>query len=165
MPGIAVRHLVPPGVGRGRSSPLHAQSGQEIRHAPSPRPVRAVGREPWRGRACAVIERDSAGARLVANNTTGSGWNGETPWRVTEELAIGSDTLSEEYRFGRIGDLSVAPNGNTAVIDQLSGVVRVFDAAGRHPWVANDDDGVLVLERVAVATDHQGDHGAGRDRT
>ena len=79
-----------------------------------------------------VLERDSAGVRLVANNAASPGWNGETPWRITEELAIGADTLSEEYRFGRIGDLAVAPNGNIAVIDQLAGVVRVFDAAGRH---------------------------------
>ena len=78
-----------------------------------------------------VIERDSAGVRLVVNTTTGAGWKGETPWRVTEELAIGSDTLSDEYRFGRIGDLAVTPNGNIAVIDQLASVVRVFDARGR----------------------------------
>ena len=78
-----------------------------------------------------VIERDSAGVRLVVNDATGAGWKGETQWRVTEELAVGSDTLSDEYRFGRIGDLDVAPNGNIAVIDQLSSVVRVFDARGR----------------------------------
>jgi len=78
------------------------------------------------------IERDSAGVRLVVNNTVGAGWSGETPWRVTEELAIGSDTLGDEYRFGRIGDLAVAPNGNIAVIDQLAAVVRVFDTRGRH---------------------------------
>ena len=77
------------------------------------------------------IERDSAGIRLVVNNATGAGWKDETPWRVTEELAIGSDTLSDEYRFGRIGDLAVMPNGNIAVIDQLARVVRVFDARGR----------------------------------
>ena len=78
------------------------------------------------------IERDSAGVRLVVNNATGAGWTGETPWRVTEELVIGSDTLGDEYRFGRIGDLAVAPNGNIAVIDQLASVVRVFDTRGRH---------------------------------
>src|SRR5688500_10610211 len=78
-----------------------------------------------------VIERDSAGVRLVVNNATGPGWRGDTPWRVTEDLSIGSVTLGDEYRFGRIGDLAVAPNGNIAVIDQLSGVVRVFDPRGR----------------------------------
>jgi hypothetical protein len=78
-----------------------------------------------------VIATDSAGVRLVENRATGDGWTGAMPWTVTEDLSIGTDSGGAEYQFGRIGDLAVAPNGDIAVIDQLSGVVRVFDGSGR----------------------------------
>jgi hypothetical protein len=74
---------------------------------------------------------DSAGVQLVVNQAAGDGWTGTTPWTATEDLAIGSDTGGVEYQFGRIGDLAVAPDGDIAVVDQLAGVVRVFDGTGR----------------------------------
>lgn len=74
---------------------------------------------------------DSAGVRIVTNHVTGSGWTSTTPWTVVEDLVIGSDS-AVEYQFGRIGDLAVSEQGHIAVIDQLGGVVRVYDASGRH---------------------------------
>jgi hypothetical protein len=75
---------------------------------------------------------DSAGIQLVSNRATGDGWVGTTPWTVTEDLAIGSESGGEEYQFGRIGDLTVTPRGHIAAIDQLAGTVRVFDERGQY---------------------------------
>ena len=74
---------------------------------------------------------DSAGVRLVTNTATGEGWTNAPRLTATEDLSIGSDS-GEAYQFGRIGDLAVSPDGDIAAIDQLSGVVRVFDRVGRH---------------------------------
>jgi hypothetical protein len=79
-----------------------------------------------------VVVTDSAGVQLVANAAAGDGWTRATPWTVTEDLAIGADSGPEEYQFGRIGDLAVTPDGDIAVIDQLAGVVRVFDLNGQY---------------------------------
>ncbi len=77
-----------------------------------------------------TIVIDSAGVRLVTNHEVGEGWR-ETPrWTVAQDLVIGGDSTME-HQFGRIGDLAVSPNGDIAVIDQLNGVVRVFDRDGR----------------------------------
>lgn len=78
-----------------------------------------------------VSVTDSAGIRIVENLATGDGWSDASPWTVSEDLTIGSETLGDEYQFGRIGDLTVSSNGDIAVIDQLAGVVRVFDSTGR----------------------------------
>ena len=85
--------------------------------------------------ACADRERDltvtdSAGVRLVTNRAEGDGWYTTPRMTVTEDLAIGNDSIPE-YQFGRIGDLDVAPNGDIAVIDQLGGVVRIYTDSGR----------------------------------
>jgi hypothetical protein len=77
------------------------------------------------------VVTDSAGVSLVTNQVVGTGWTDTVPWTITEELSIGSETGGEEYQFGRIGDLDVAPNGDIAVIDQLAGVIRVFNDSGR----------------------------------
>ena len=79
-----------------------------------------------------TIVIDSVGVRVVANQAAGVGWL-ETPrWSVTEDLVVGTDSGTPELQFGRIGDLAVSPNGDIAVIDQLNGVVRVFDRTGSH---------------------------------
>lgn len=74
---------------------------------------------------------DSAGIRLVTNTRTDSGWIGSAPITATQDLAIGNDSIPE-YQFGRIGDLAVSPNGSIAAIDQLAGLVRVFDRTGTY---------------------------------
>ena len=79
-----------------------------------------------------TIITDSAGIRVVANHAAGEGWQESPRWSVTQDLAIGSDSGAAEYQFGRIGDLAVAPNGDIAVIDQLNGVIRIFDRTGTH---------------------------------
>jgi hypothetical protein len=79
-----------------------------------------------------TVFTDSAGIRLVANQSTDSGWRDTRRWTVTEELVIGTDSGGPELQFGRIGDLAVSAHGDIAVIDQLNGVVRVFDSSGAH---------------------------------
>lgn len=78
-----------------------------------------------------ITVSDSAGVRMVLNHSVGTGWQDTVPWAVTAALSIGSESGGEEYQFGRIGDLDVAPNGDIAVIDQLAGVIRVFNDSGR----------------------------------
>ena len=75
---------------------------------------------------------DSAGVQLVTNHAVGEGWRDTPRQTATQDLVIGADSTREETQFGRIGDLAVAPNGDIAVIDQLNGVVRVFDKDGRY---------------------------------
>jgi hypothetical protein len=79
-----------------------------------------------------TIVTDSAGVRLVANQPAGEGWLESPRWSVTQDLAVGTDSGPAELQFGRIGDLAVSPDGDIAVIDQLNGVVRVFDVTGTH---------------------------------
>ena len=86
--------------------------------------------------ACTERDRDltitdSSGVRLVTNRADGEGWFMTPRMTVTEDLTIGADSLPE-YQFGRIGDLDVAQNGDIAVIDQLGGVVRVYNDSGRY---------------------------------
>ncbi|HEX6313887.1 MAG TPA: hypothetical protein VFZ73_03475 [Gemmatimonadaceae bacterium] len=78
-----------------------------------------------------TIITDSAGVRIVTNHAAGAGWLTSPRMSVTQDLAIGADSIPE-YQFGRIGDLAVSSNGDIAAIDQLNGVVRVFDSSGRH---------------------------------
>jgi hypothetical protein len=73
---------------------------------------------------------DSAGIRVVTNHIAGEGWHESPRWTVAQDLVIGADSAGEEYQFGRVGDLAVSPGGDIAVIDQLNGVVRVFDRDG-----------------------------------
>ena len=79
-----------------------------------------------------TVMTDSAGIQLVSNQATDSGWRNSARWTVTEDLVIGVDSGPAELQFGRIGDLDVSPNGDIAVIDQLSGAVRVFDRGGTY---------------------------------
>ena len=79
-----------------------------------------------------TIVTDSAGVRLVANQPAGEGWLESPRWSVTQDLAVGTDSGPAELQFGRIGDLAVSPDGDIALIDQLNGVVRVFDVTGTH---------------------------------
>ena len=79
-----------------------------------------------------TIVTDSAGVRLVANQPAGEGWLESPRWSVTQDLAVGTDSGPAESQFGRIGDLAVSPDGDIALIDQLNGVVRVFDVTGTH---------------------------------
>ena len=86
--------------------------------------------------ACTERDRDltitdSSGVRLVTNRAEGEGWFMTPRMTVTEDLTIGADSLPE-YQLGRIGDLDVAQNGDIAVIDQLGGVVRVYNDSGRY---------------------------------
>ncbi len=76
-----------------------------------------------------VVIVDSAGVQLVSNRAD-SGWRNTPRWTITEDLSIGVDSGVPELQFGRIGDLDVSSNGDIAVIDQLSGAVRVFDRSG-----------------------------------
>ena len=79
-----------------------------------------------------TLVSDSAGIRLVANQAAGEGWLEAPRWSVTQDLVIGTDSGAPELQFGRIGDLAVSPDGSIAVIDQLNGVIRVFDSSGAH---------------------------------
>jgi hypothetical protein len=78
-----------------------------------------------------TIITDSAGVRIVTNHAAGEGWLTTPRLTVSEDLTIGADSVPE-YQFGRIGDLAVSAAGDIAAIDQLNGVVRVFDSTGRH---------------------------------
>lgn len=82
------------------------------------------------GRESGVTVSDSAGVRLVMNEAS-PGWPDSIAWTATSNLSIGAESGGEEYQFGRIGDLDVAPNGDIAVIDQLAGVIKVFNDSGR----------------------------------
>ena len=75
---------------------------------------------------------DSAGIQLITNQASDSGWRNGARWSVSEDLVIGVDSGPTELQFGRIGDLDVSSKGDIAVIDQLSGVVRVFDRGGTY---------------------------------
>lgn len=86
--------------------------------------------------ACASGDSDtvithSAGVRIVANHAAGEGWLTSPRLTVSEDLTIGADSIPE-YQFGRIGDLAVSSSGDIAAIDQLNGVIRIFDSSGRH---------------------------------
>jgi hypothetical protein len=81
------------------------------------------------GRESGVSVTDSAGVRLVMNEAT-AGWSDSTAWTATTNLTIGTEAGGEEYQFSRIGDLDVAPNGDIAVVDQLAGVIRIFNDSG-----------------------------------
>jgi hypothetical protein len=79
-----------------------------------------------------TVFSDSAGIRLVVNRSTDSGWSDRPRWTVAEDLVIGTDSGAPELQFGRIGDLAVSTRGDIAAIDQLNGVVRVFDSSGAY---------------------------------
>ena len=92
--------------------------------------ILAIGLGGCAGEPETVQVTDSAGIRLVVNQSTDSGWRDGPRWTVAEDLVIGSDSGAPELQFGRIGDLAVSTRGDVAVIDQLNGVVRVFDSSG-----------------------------------
>ena len=92
--------------------------------------VLAMGVGGCAGEAKTVQVTDSGGIRIVANQSMDSGWRNVPRWTVTEDLVIGTDSGAPELQFGRIGDLAVSDRGDIAVIDQLNGVVRVFDSSG-----------------------------------
>src|SRR5688572_21103899 len=94
--------------------------------------VLAMGVGGCTGEVKTVQVTDSAGIRIVANQSTDSGWRDMPRWTVTEDLVIGTDSGAPELQFGRIGDLAVSTRSDIAVIDQLNGVVRVFDSSGTH---------------------------------
>jgi len=78
-----------------------------------------------------VIERDSAGIRIIENST--SAWGGDG-WRLsdTPSVIIGQREGDERYLFGWIGGGVVLGDGRIAVLDRLAGLIRVYSPEGTH---------------------------------
>ncbi len=74
---------------------------------------------------------DSAGVTLVSNVEQGL-WEEGQAWSVEPDLRVGAAEGAPEYRFGRIGWLTVAGDGSIYVLDQRARHIRRFDADGRH---------------------------------
>jgi len=72
---------------------------------------------------------DSAGIAMVTNPETGA-WGEASPWRIQEELRIGSTGGDPNYQFGQIVGIATGGVGQIFVLDQQAAQVRVFDSTG-----------------------------------
>ncbi len=81
--------------------------------------------------ALGVIERDSAGIRIVESSAPA--WDGDG-WHLsgTPEVVIGQREGDERYLFGSIGGGLVLGDGRIAVLDRLTGLIRVYSPGGTH---------------------------------
>jgi hypothetical protein len=52
--------------------------------------------------------------------------------KLAEELSIGVVDGAEEYIFGEVTELAVAPDGTIYVFDRIAGALRKYDANGRY---------------------------------
>jgi hypothetical protein len=74
----------------------------------------------------AMVERDSAGIRIVEHPASGAAE------RVAEaDLSIGLAEGQPEYVFGRLTGLAVSADGRIVVLDSQARELRVFSATGR----------------------------------
>ena len=51
---------------------------------------------------------------------------------LVEEMRIGDDSGRDEYTFGRISEVAVAPNGNIYVWDAQDQEIRMYDSTGAY---------------------------------
>jgi hypothetical protein len=73
---------------------------------------------------------DTIGDTLVVRTERGSVWVGDP--RFEPVLRIGELDGPEEFTFGAINAIAVAPDGPIYVLDRQALVVRSFDRQGRH---------------------------------
>ena len=75
-----------------------------------------------------VVERTTVGDTTVVRTVSGSVW-GDTA-RLIEEVRIGALEGPEEVTFGRVGQVSPAPNGAVDIFDSQAIAIRRFDSTG-----------------------------------
>lgn len=76
------------------------------------------------------VVRDTVGDTMVVHTVSGSLW-GDTATLVPE-ITIGVFDGDEEYMFGGIASLSVAPDGTIYVMDRQVPALRVYNADGTY---------------------------------
>jgi hypothetical protein len=77
-----------------------------------------------------AMRTDTVGDTIIVRTEHGSVWG--SPPRLEEVVRIGALEGSDEYVFGRIAAVVVAPDGRIYVLDTQVPAVRVYDRAGRH---------------------------------
>jgi hypothetical protein len=77
-----------------------------------------------------AVRTDTVGDTIIVRTERGSVWG--NPPRLTEVVRIGALEGSDEYVFGRIAAVVVAPDGRIHVLDTQVPTVRVYDGDGRH---------------------------------
>lgn len=73
---------------------------------------------------------DTIGDTIVVRTTGGADTAGAR--RLIPEVTIGRPDGAEEYTFGAINEVEVAPNGTIYVFDRQVPSLRAYDSAGRH---------------------------------
>lgn len=76
---------------------------------------------------------DSAGVTIVSNPAEGI-WRGASPWRLEEEMRVGSLDGEPETQFGQIGARGIdrLSDGRIVVLDAMGQHLKVFDPDGTH---------------------------------
>lgn len=87
------------------------------------------GTHPQRDHAAADPQEE--GTVSIRNREQGL-WGSQEPWKIVEDLQIGSVEGEGPASFGRIVDLAVDGMGRIWVADAQSNNIRVFDAGGGH---------------------------------
>jgi hypothetical protein len=77
-----------------------------------------------------VMRVDTVGDTIVVRTERGSVWGGGVS--LAPVVRIGSLDGDEEYTFGRVSGVALAPDGSVIVLDQQARAVRVYDGEGRH---------------------------------
>lgn len=81
----------------------------------------------WRG----TIDTTAAGTVVVSNPAQGI-WDSASPWRIVEELRIGTAEGGGPDLFGNVGAIEVDGLGRLWVAETQAQELRVFDRQGRH---------------------------------
>lgn len=77
------------------------------------------------------MDTTATGVIHVSNPRSGV-WDREEPWRLVEDLRIGSVAGDAPDVFGEVAAIGVSPHGLIHVIDGHSQEVKVFDQSGQH---------------------------------
>ncbi len=89
----------------------------------------------------ATVERDSIGDTLVVRTVAGSSW-GEGTGRLVPETTIGVLDGPEEFIFGNLRAIAVAPDGRIMALDGQIPALRVYDADGNFvQTIGRDGEG------------------------
>lgn len=114
-------------------------------------------------RASTALVRDSAGVRIVENNSPR--WQEGEEWRLSVEPAVdigGGD--AEEDQLFRVRDATRLADGAIAVADGGSNEIRVFSPTGQHRWtVGRSGDGPGEFRRLSQVARFRGDSLIGFD--
>lgn len=78
----------------------------------------------------AQVERDTLGDTVVVRTVAGSEW-GE-PAELVPEVKIGVFEGEDEYMFGQVGSLAVAPDGSIYVMDRQAPALRKYSPDGKY---------------------------------